>query len=276
VPSRLHRDFAVVGRRTSIAHDGGNSLLRVLLWAATLLFLAALTPVHGQQLDEDARRDRIMQWQARATPADCEALTGALTDESFDLRSRAASALYWKCDRTAAATFAPLLCRTLELGNAEAGAALLLGYARAEAAVPCLQKAAQQRRMVKLAVSARPVPIALPVRVALARLRQAEGVRDLRTAFEKPDLETSLFLLGVLRDIEDREALRASLRFLDDEREAPGVVSHAVRTVRDVAVEALAERFSLKPTFAIEPGRRYTPAQAAEIRGAAEQKISSL
>jgi HEAT repeat protein len=247
-----------------------------LLWSATLLFLAALTPVHGQQLDEDARRDRIMQWQARANPADCEALTGALTDESFDLRSRAASALYWKCDRTAAATFAPLLCRTLELGNAEAGAALLLGYARPEAAVPCLQKAAQQRRMVKLAVSARPVPIALPVRVALARVGQAEGVRDLRAAFEKPDVETSLFLLGVLRDIEDREALRASLRFLDDEREAPGVVSHAVRTVRDVAVEALAARLSLKPTFPLEPGRRYTPAQTAEIRAAAEQKISSL
>jgi hypothetical protein len=80
----------------------------------------------------------------------------------------------------------------------------------------------------------------------------------------------------VLRDIEDREALRASLRFLDDEREAPGVVSHAVRTVRDVAVEALAARLSLKPTFPLEPGRRYTPAQTAEIRAAAEQKISSL
>jgi HEAT repeat protein len=247
-----------------------------LLWTATLLFLSALTPVQGQQLDEDARRDRIMQWQARATPADCQALTEALADESFDLRSRAASALYWKCDRAAAATFAPLLCDTLKLGNAEAGAVLLLGYARPDVAVPCLQEAAGRRRMVKLAVSARPVPIALPIKVALARLGQADAVRNLRMAFEKPDLETSLFLLGVLRDIEDREALRASLRFLDDEREAPGVVSHAVRTVRDVAVEALAARFSLKPAFSLEPGRRYTAGQISEIRAAAARAISAL
>jgi HEAT repeat protein len=270
------RDLLVVGRPASIARDGGASHLRASIWAAALLVLSALTPVHGQQSDEDARRDRIMQWQARATPADCQALTEALADESFDLRSRAASALYWKCDRAAAAAFAPLLCRTLELGNAEAGAVLLLGYARPEVAVPCLQKPAGQRKMVKLAVSARPVPIAVPIRVALARLGEAEAVRDLRMAFEKPDLETSLFLLGVLRDIDDREALRASLRFLDDEREAPGVVSHATRTVRDVAVEALAARFSLKPTFSLAPGRRYAAREIAEIRAAAERAISAL
>ena len=259
------------GCRTSIVRT-----LPVLLWAVALLPVLAPTPIHGQDLTEDARRDRIMQWQARATPADCKALTEALADESFDLRSRAASALYWKCDRADAANFAPLLCKTLALQNAEAGAVLLLGYAKPETAVPCLQEAARQRRMVKLAISARPVPIALPVKVALARLNQAESVRELRAAFEKPEVETSLFLLGVLRDIEDREALRASLRFLDDEREAPGAVSHAVRAVRDVAVEALVARFSLRPAFPIEPGRRYTARELAEIRALAEQRISSL
>jgi len=270
------RDLLAAGRRAPIARDGGAAHFRTSMWAAAVLFLSAVSPLHGQQPDEDARRDRIMQWQARATPADCQALTEALADESLDLRSRAASALYWKCDRAAAETFAPLLCRTLELGNAEAGAALLLGYARPEAAVPCLQKAAGQRRMVKLAVSARPVPVVLPVRVALARLGQADGVRELQTAFARPDLETSLFLLGVLRDIKDREALRASLRFLDDEREAPGMVAHAVRAVRDVAVEALVARFSLKPTFPVEPGRRYAAREIAEVRAAAEQAISAL
>jgi len=261
------RRFPVARRRTTP--------LSIVLCTAALALLSTLTLLHGQQLDEAARRDRIMQWQARAAPADCKALSGALTDESFDLRSRAASALYWKCDRAAAATFAALLCRTLELGNAEAGAVLLLGYARPEDAEPCLQKAARQSRMVKLAVSARPVPIALPVRVALARLGHADGIGALRTAFDMPDVDTSLFLLGVLRDIEDGAALRASLRFLDDDREAPGVVAHAMRRVRDVAVEALAARFSLKSTFALEPGRRYAAREITEIRTAAEQRIST-
>jgi HEAT repeat protein len=245
-----------------------------LLFRLAAVFLATLTPLQAQQPDESARRDRIMQWAARAGPDDCKALAGALADDSFDLRSRAASALYWKCDRAAATTFAPLLCRTLELDNAEAGAILLLGYARPEAAVPCLEKAERRPRMVKLAVSARPVPSTLAAQVALARLGQAEGVHGLRTALEKPTLEATLFLLGVLRDIEDREALRASLRFLDDERQAPGVVAHAVRTVRDVAVQAFVARFSLKPTFPLEPGRRYTAAEAAETRIAAEQAIA--
>jgi hypothetical protein len=267
-------DLLVIGRRTANARRGGVLLVQILLCAAALF--SALKWAPAQQLDEAARRDRIMQWQARATPADCRALAEALTDESFDLRSRAASALYWKCDRPAAATFAALLCRTLELGNAEAGAVLLLGYAGPDAAVPCLQKAARQSRMVKLAVSARPVPIALPVRVALARVGQVEGVRELRMAFDNPDLDASLFLLGVLRDIEDRAALRASLRFLDDDREAPGMVAHATRAVRDVAVEALAQRLSLKPTFSLQPGRRYSADEIAEIRAAAERAISAL
>ncbi len=270
------REPLAAGLSAPIARDRGATYFRISMSAAAALFLSAASPLHAQQPDEDARRDRIMQWQAGATPADCQALTGALADESLDLRSRAASALYWKCDRAAAESFAALLCRTLDLGNAEAGAALLLGYARREAAVPCLEKAAGQRRMVKLAVSARPVPVVLPVHVALARLGQADGVRELRMAFAQPDLETALFLLGVLRDIKDREALRASLRFLDDGREAPGVVTHAARTVRDVALEALVARFSLKPTFSIEPGRRYAAREIAEVRAAAEQAISAL
>jgi hypothetical protein len=45
------------------------------------------------------------------SPGTCQALAEALTDESYDIRGRAASALYWRCDRSAAAKFTAQLCR---------------------------------------------------------------------------------------------------------------------------------------------------------------------
>jgi HEAT repeat protein len=227
------------------------------------------------KIGEDARRDRVMQWAAKAGPNECGALTGALLDESFDIRNRAASALYWKCDRTLAVSFAPALCRTLELGNAEAGAVLLLGYTRPEDATACLKLAAQRREMVKLAVSAQPVPMTLAAHVALARLGDAAAVSELRQAFEKPDVPTALFLLGVLQDIVDPEALRAAVKLLDDDRPGPGVVAHATRTIRDIALEALVARLALIPSFALEPGRRYDSRELAEIRTAADRVLSA-
>jgi hypothetical protein len=125
----------------------------------------------GQKRAEDERLERVLRWSAEASPAACKALADTLVDESYDLRSRAASALYWKCNRTDAANYAAKLCRSIDLGNPEAGAVLLLGYAKAEQATPCLRKAALRQDMVKLAVSAQPVPIRLTAQVALARLK---------------------------------------------------------------------------------------------------------
>src|SRR5882757_4127781 len=115
--------------------------------------VALALPLTSQRLNEDARRERVMYWAAKATPADCEALTGALTDESYDIRNRAASALYWRCERASAAKFAPQLCRSIELGIAEAGAVLLLGYTRSADAALCLREAASRKEMVKLTLS---------------------------------------------------------------------------------------------------------------------------
>lgn len=214
---------------------------------------------------EDARVDRVMKLAVEATPAACRAIRPYLTDDSYDIRNRAANALYWRCDRAAASGFTPLLCRSIEMGNAEAGTVLLLGYGKAEEVAGCLGKVAARKEMVKLTLGSKPVPIALAAAVPRARFGEPE---ELRKAFRKPDLPTALFLLGVLRDIEDPEALRAARAFLDDEREAPGVVAHGTRRVRDVALEALVGRFGLKVSFAIAPGREYAPAEVAEVRSA--------
>src|SRR5262245_40590737 len=102
------------------------------------LLILAVAPVVSVWAEQAPSASTVMQWSAEATPSACERLTNVLTNDSFDLRARAASALYWRCDRTAAVGYVAKLCRSLDLGNPEAGAVLLLGYARADAAFPCL------------------------------------------------------------------------------------------------------------------------------------------
>jgi HEAT repeat protein len=240
----------------------------------SLLLIGIAGLLAGQTRGEDERLERVLRLAAEASPAACKALVDTLVDESFDLRSRAASALYWKCERNAAANYTAQLCRSIELGNPEAGAALLLGYAKPDEGTPCLRKAARRPDMVKLAVSAQPVPIGLPVQVALARLKDPAATRELRREFNKPSEQTALFLLGVLRDIEDRDALRAAVGLLDDERPGPGVVAHATRRIRDITLEALVARLSIKPPFAIEPGKRYGARELAEVRTLAERALA--
>jgi hypothetical protein len=248
--------------------------MRSVVCFLAMMAACAQAPSTPQKLDENARLEQVIQWAAKARPADCAALTSVLLDDSFDLRNRAASALYWKCDRAKAINFGTSLCRSLELGNAEAGAVLLLGYARPEVAKPCLRTMAKRPEMVKLEVSAQPVSISLAATVALARLGDAEAQHQLRQAFDKPTQTTALFLLGVLRDIDDHEALQAAVKLLDDDREAPGVMSDSTRTIRDVALEALVARLSLTTSFAVEPGRLYDPQQISEVRTAAERALS--
>jgi hypothetical protein len=244
-------------------------MIRNVAFSLVLGAAFAPAPAPRQKPAEKTRLERVIQWTAKAGPAECKQLAGVLVDDSFDLRCRAASALYWKCDRAMAADLGRLLCRSLELGNAEAGAVLLLGYSKPDIATGCLRRLSARPEMVKLEASSRPVPIKLAVTVALARLGDREAVVQLRQAFHSPDLAATLFLLGVVRDIEDRQALREAVKLLEDGRECPGVLSHATRSVRDVALEALANRLSLRTSFNLEPGKRYEAGEIAEVRAAA-------
>ena len=151
---------------------------------------------------------------------------------------------------------------------------LLLGYAGSADAALCLREAASRKEMVKLTLSSKPVPMSLPAQVAMARLGAPDAILALRRLFDAPDLPMTLFLLGVLRDIEDRSVLLAGVRLLNDDRQAPGVSAHGTRHVHDVALEALVARLTLRPSFRIEPGRHYAPNEIAEIRTAAEQALT--
>ena len=238
---------------------------------ALLLCLAAsLGAQPYRSLRENARRDRIMQWAVKPDANACTRIQEGLTDPSADIRIRASNALYWKCDRKETAkTGAKSLCRSIQLGNAHAGAWLLLGYAEPETAKACLQKPIPKSAMVKLATSSKPVPATLAADVSRARLGDPTL---LRAAFQKPSLDEALFLLAALREIDDPESLTAAIKLLDDNtRQAPGPDFHTTRPLRNVALEALTAKFQLKTSFPIDPTRMYTPAEIEEVRTAATQ-----
>jgi hypothetical protein len=203
----------------------------------------------AQPAVDEVRRERVMQLAAKADAKSCELLESALTDPSSDIRGRAASALYWKCDRGVTGQRAvQSLCRSVAMGNANAGALLLLGYAvKPEEAIPCLDRTFPKWARVKLVTSTKPVAAAVAARVSLARLGSAKATGELRAAFSSSTaLPETLFLLAVLGDIRDPGVLSAALVHLGDARECPGLVAHATRQVRDVALEAFASRHKLE------------------------------
>jgi HEAT repeat protein len=229
------------------------------------LFVAQVT---SPPQAESARREQAMQWSVQADAAACLGLEGALTDPSSDIRIRAATALYAKCNRAqTGGRAAGQLCRSADLGTSSAAVYLLLGYASRAEAEPCLRKPRPNWNMVKLATSTRPVAAALAARVGLARLGDPAAVAELRSAFGKNTVDEALFLLAALPDIEDREALEGAIRLLDDARETPGVKSGSKRQVRDAAADALVQRFQIKPGYPLAAnGKRYSESEISAVR----------
>lgn len=252
-----------------------SQTIRLTFAALVLCVTAASQALPYNALSENARREQIMQWANKPDASACESIQAGLTDPSADIRQRAANALYWKCDRgKTGQTAAKALCRSVELGNAHAGAWLLLGYARPEDAKPCLRKPPPKGAMVKLAAPAKPVPAGFAARVALARLGDPDATAALRGAFQGPPLDEALFLLAALRDIEDLASLKAAIKLLDDNtHQVPGPDSHSTRTLRNVVLEALVERLYLKTSFQIDPARKYSGAEIDEVRAAAGQAV---
>lgn len=242
------------------------------MWSWRMCLFVLASALAAQPAVDAVRRERVMNLAAKADAKSCALLESALTDPSADIRGRAASALYWKCDpKVTGQRAVQTLCQSVTMGNANAGALLLLGYAvRPEEARPCLDRAFPKWANVKLVTSMQPVPAPVAARVALARLGDAKAADELRAAFSpRTPLPETLFLLAVLRDIENPDVLAASLGHLDDRRACTGLVAHATREVRDVALEALVSRLSLD--FQVEPGRRYSDAEVETVRRLAKE-----
>ncbi|HEY1341537.1 MAG TPA: hypothetical protein VGF59_28700 [Bryobacteraceae bacterium] len=256
-------------KSTSAILEGGL-MIHVALAAGLFAQISNSRPPN-----EEARREQVMQWSVTADPAACHGLERALTDPAADIRVRAATALYGRCDREASARrAAPAICRSLEMGNASAGAILLLGYAPREQAEPCLTRPFPKGSAVKGVTSSRPVRSEFAAIVPLAKLGNEKALAALRAAFDKPTVAEGLFLLSVLHEVNDAEALRASVGLLRDERTVPSARADATRKMRDAAVDALADRLGLKLSFQPQTGQRFTPAEVTEVNAAALAAIA--
>lgn len=230
---------------------------------------------NSKRPNEEARREQVMEWSVKADAVACQGLERALTDPVADIRVRAATALYGRCDRAVTARrAAQAICASLEMGNASAGAILLLGHASREQAEPCLRRPFPKGSAVKGVTSSRPVPSEFAAIVPLAKLGNEKALVSLRAAFARPTVAEALFLLSVLHEVNDGEALRASVGLLDDERPVPSARSDAMRKMRDAAVDALADRLSLRMSFQPQTGQRFTPAEVAEVKAAALAAIA--
>jgi hypothetical protein len=155
---------------------------------------------------------------------------------------------------------------------------LLLGYDSSTASLELLHRLREQSgaESAKLNPWDPIVPLALPVDVALSRLGDAGARSRLLEQAERGSLETKLFLLGVLRDVDAPEVLQALAPTLDDERQVPGGVpsgADPARRLTDTAVDAFIRRLGLSVDFDANGARRYSAAEAGQVKRLLEGSV---
>ncbi|MBI4905473.1 MAG: hypothetical protein HY820_17705 [Acidobacteria bacterium] len=214
---------------------------------------------------------------AAQTASECDGLVPGLTSASADARERAARTLYKRCPVDVTGAMGNLrasLRKSVELGNANAGALLLLGrYRDAETREFLEQRVAATAPKLKLDPWQKPVPVGLAAAVAAVSAGSPNARERLKEAL-KP-VEEAEFLTSVLPSIQDNKSLDMLLALLVDERTvSTGVPSGATprRRIADLAADGLASRFSLTE-FKVRPGDRYTRGELEQIRRLVTAKL---
>ena len=229
--------------------------------------------------DEEVRRAAVSLLGSLEGGQACQALLGALADSSQDIRERAARGLY-RCDRSTLSqevTAGPAIRRSVELGNGAAAATLLLGYFPGDETTVALENVSETSKPVKLESWMTPVPATLAASVSLTRLQQPEGKDRLLETITRGTLGEQVFLLSVLSDIDDEDALRSLGAHLSDQREIPyGVPSGATprRRLCDMALDVFVTKLDLELDFQLSPSGRYSDAQLEKVKMAVEKAVN--
>ncbi len=175
------------------------------------------------------------------------------------------------------AATADAVIQCVQRGFRSASLVLLLGYAdRARDLLQSLLAEYGDER-VKLTTSSRPVPLRLPATLALARLGDVIAERAVVHALATSDAAQRVFVLNVLPYILSPAQLAATVALLSDVTEIPDDVPSGAkrRRVCDHALDACVSRFTLAPTFPLQPGGRYSDAALAEVRKSALERANS-
>jgi hypothetical protein len=234
----------------------------------------ALVPALGKYVDdpsEDVRGQVVALLGVVKGPGAIPLLVKALGDSSLDIEERAAvtlhsgfSGLTIAADKAAGAALRAAVKR-----RATAAAILLLANFPGKETMDLLAGLERdEQSKTKLQPGGPVVSVALPSLIAGSRSGRREARQALLARLAKGTLEELRFTLLVLADIDAPEVLHALGVSLQDEREiAGGLPSGAAppRRLCDLAVDALAKRLQLRPRFALNEARRYSPEQRTEI-----------
>ena len=218
---------------------------------------AADVPAIRRALSDDSevvRREAVSLLGRINDPAAAPALAIALTDPVDDVATRAAAALYRL--GPAAIEADPVVGERLReavgKGLTAGGAILLLAHAEERApAIATLQALRDTKGdgLTEVFPSSPTVPIYLMVDVSLTRLGESAAQERLLAAIGRGDLDTDLFLLSALREIDEPRVVQTlASATLADFRPVPGDAPSGAETgvrLADVAATRLVQRFQL-------------------------------
>lgn len=211
----------------------------------------------------------------------CRDLLLKLASDDNNERDDAARSFFRACDRRALSEYpdaAPLLRRSIELRDIGAAAILLLGSFNDPASREALDALRADDLNVKLDLSSIPVSRAVPAVIARAQQGGADTREELAKLIAAPEPASREFVLATLFAIDDRSALRGVLAYLHDgSATRVGSMLHGEaqrRRIADAALDALAERLALRPTFPLRPNSRYSAEELLEFERTARAALA--
>jgi len=249
------------------------------LEAAGPAIIPAVVPYLSDE-NEDVRRHAVTLLGLTKSPDVAPHIAAALSDHSDDIARRASTALYEiGSDAVRDPSVGEALAASVLGGNDAGGAILLLGYVAGKDSIAALntlreRKAGQSTEVFHWSPV---VPVPFAADVALTRLGD-EAARDRVLAIIRDgDFDALSFLLYALRDIEDRDVLRALAdATLTDERPAQGdTPSDADLGIRlaDVAAAQFVKRFGLSIGLDTTADRPLTEAELHAVREALSARL---
>jgi hypothetical protein len=230
--------------------------------------------------NEDVRRYAVTLLGLTKSADAAPHLATALSDQSDDIVRRASTALYeLGADAVRDPSVGEALAASVIGGNNAGGAILLLGYVAGEGSVAALNKkrelgAGQSTEVYRWSPV---VPVPFAADVALTRLDDEGAKGRVLATIRDGDFDALSFLLYVLRDIEDRDVLRALAdATLTDERPAQGdAPSDADLGIRlaDVAAAQFVKRFGLSVGLGTTADHPLTQAELLAVRKALSAQL---
>jgi len=203
---------------------------------------------------EIVRREAVTLLGLINEPAAAPALARALSDPVDDVATRAAAALYrfGPVAIEADPSVGERLRDVVDKGFTAGGAILTLAHAKAEAETIATLRSLRKTKgdsLSEVVASSPTVPVALMVDVSLAKLGDNEAEDRLAAVIAKEDLNTSQFLLSVLREIDSTGLIQTlSTATLADTRPVAGDAPAGAETglrLADLAATRLTARFNL-------------------------------